>query len=106
MDAAVDETHTARLTLFGTRASFESYFGLRLGYGGSLANGRWDVWYELANHHLDGFSDNRDDLLQHQLRASHDTQIGDGWDLSLTADATAWDEEGALAIGIYLQRRF
>ena len=70
------------------------------------SNGRWDVWYELANHHLDGFSDNRDDLLQHQLRASHDTQIGDGWDLSLTADATAWDEEGALAIGIYLQRRF
>ena len=84
--------------------SFSSLVGFRAGCRGSGEGGFWDLMYELANHHLDGFSDNRDDLLQHRFRASRDVRLGPDWNLSLTADATAWDEEGALTIGMYLQR--
>lgn len=94
------------LTAFGSLAAYENLLGLRVALGRSSATGRWDLLYEIANHHLEGRLSNADDLVQHRLRASWATDLGDGWNLAVDTDVTLWDDDLALALGFFVQRRF
>jgi hypothetical protein len=75
-------------------------------YGREIGRGRWDLLYELAGHHLDGFADERDDLLQNRLRGSRVFDLAGGWRFSPYVEADYWDEELAWSLGFWLQRRF
>lgn len=95
------------VSAFGVSGDFESVLGSRFEYGRYLsAAGRWDLSYEIANHRRDGFSSDRDDILQHRLRASFDLNFWSGWLLSLYGQGTHWDSETYLSTGFYLQRTF
>ncbi len=80
--------------------------GGRLAYGESLESGRWDVLYEYANHHQNGFDPDNDDLPQHRVRASRDFFWGSGWILSTYVQGLLWDENGGVTLGFYLQKSF
>ncbi|MBL8727393.1 MAG: hypothetical protein JNM25_03105 [Planctomycetes bacterium] len=83
-----------------------SQIGARLDHGGPFAGGRLDLLYELGFVHHDDFPANRDDLVQHRLALLFSGDLGGGWDGLIHADATLWDNELSLALGIYLQRHF
>jgi hypothetical protein len=94
------------LAVFQVQGLSSSQFGVRVDHGGPFAGGRLDALYELAFVHHEGFPDDRDDLLQHRLGVLFSGDIGGGWDCLLRADATLWDDEFSLGLGIYLQRHF
>jgi hypothetical protein len=64
------------------------------------------VGYEYGNHHLDGFSNENDDLPQHRVRASLEALLSSGWSVSTYSDAFQWDDELGFAVGLYLQKGF
>jgi hypothetical protein len=68
-------------------------------------NGRWDALYEIANHHFDGFTANRDDLLQHRVYATQTFDFAP-WNLTAHAGAHLWDDDTAWSVGLYAQRSF
>ncbi|MBX3462247.1 MAG: hypothetical protein KF830_03680 [Planctomycetes bacterium] len=83
-----------------------SQVGVRVEHGAPFAGGRLDALYELGFVHHEGFPADRDDLLQHRLGLLFAGDVGGGWDGQLRVDATLWDEELSLALGIFLQRHF
>jgi len=93
------------LTGFVTTGRFENQVGGRISYGRSGRQGRWDVMYEIANHHLD-FPNDRDDLIQHRLRAGGSIDLDAGWDVSLHVQAIFYDEELDWSVGFSFQKRF
>lgn len=93
-------------TLFANTNEFEQLAGARLAYGRTSGNLRWDVFYEVSFHHFDGFDDDRDDLIQHRLRASGTLLTASGWDVLAYAEASVYDEEVAGTIGFSFQRRY
>ena len=104
-DLLLNDSRTG-VVLFGSRGRFDSVGGLRVVLGRELRRGRWDVLYELAHHHQDGFTDDRDDLLQNRLRGSRLFPLRGGWTLSPYAELDYWDQELAWSLGFWLQRRF
>jgi hypothetical protein len=100
------ERSRTSLALFAARGSFTTLAGVRVVYGREIGRGRWDLLYELAGHHLDGFADERDDLLQNRLRGSRVFDLAGGWRFSPYVEADYWDEELAWSLGFWLQRRF
>ena len=95
----------AEITLFGALAQFESLAGVRLAYGRTVGTGRWDVFYEIGNHHQKGFPADRDDIVQQRLRASGSFVHSSGWDVSIYVEGVLWDEF-SWSVGFYLQKRF
>jgi hypothetical protein len=91
---------------FVVQGSESSQIGVRLDHGGPFAAGRLDLLYELGFVHHESFPANRDDLVQHRLALLFSGDLGGGWDGLIHADATLWDDELSLALGIYLQRHF
>ena len=104
-DLLLNDSRTG-LVLFGARGRFDTVGGLRVVLSRELKRGRWDVLYELAHHHQDGFSDDRDDLLQNRLRGSRLFPLRSGWTLSPYVEADYWDQELAWSFGFWLRRRF
>jgi hypothetical protein len=96
----------AFLSVFGTLGRFEDAFGVRGGVGRTLGRGRWDVFYEVSIHHLEGVDDDRDDLFQHRVRASGSVSLAPLWDLSAHAEGVLWDTEFTWSIGVSVQKRF
>jgi len=94
------------LAVFLVEGQDRSQFGARLDHGGPFASGRLDVLYEVGLVHHESFPDDRDDLLQHRVALLFTGDLGFGWDGLIHADATLWDEELSLGLGIYLQRHF
>ncbi|MEZ5963611.1 MAG: hypothetical protein R3F56_07170 [Planctomycetota bacterium] len=94
------------VTVWGNAGRFGSSLGGRVTLGRTTDDGSWDVMYELANHHFDGFSANRDDLLQHRLYATRTFELGSGWHATAHAGAHFWDSDRAWSLGAYLQRSF
>jgi hypothetical protein len=94
------------LTAFQVQGLSSSQFGLRVDHGGDFAFGRVDLLYELGFVHHEGFPGAIDDLLQHRLGGMWTTSFADRWSGSLHADATLWDEELSLGLGLWLQRSF
>jgi len=104
-DLLVRDT-TTDLTVFGTLGDFQNVVGGRLDWNHQAAGGRWNLYYELTNQHFDGFTNDRDDLLQHRGGLSRDWWMGSGWTFSLWSEAIYYDEEGSLRAGFALQRSF
>jgi hypothetical protein len=96
----------ASLAVFVSFAQFEDASGIRATYGRQEGRGRWDLFYEISEHHLTGFPNDRDDLLQHRIRASGSLMTGSGMDLSLFAEGLLWDIEFSWSLGFSFQRRF
>jgi hypothetical protein len=94
------------LTAFATLGRFATVLGGRLSYGRFTENGRWDVYYELAHHHLRRYADDADDLFQHRLGAIRSFSVSGGFDVSLHADVHLWDEELAWTIGFQVHKSF
>ncbi len=94
------------ITLFSTRGQFSLVVGGRVSIDRTTQDGTWRLFYEVANHHRDGFSSAIDDLIQHRLRASRDGLLRSGWSYSVYAEVLPWDEEGALSVGGYFQKSF
>ncbi len=94
------------LRVFGSLGSFESIVGARITLGRNTDDGRWDLLYEFANHHLDGRDDDADDLLQHRFRGSRSFYLESGWSLSFHGDAVLWDDDIAWSAGFHVQRAF
>ena len=94
------------VTLFGAKGEFSNVAGARFSVGRWLENGRWDAFYEIADMHQLGFSDDRDDILQHRLRGSRDFELGRGWRISLYGEGRLWDDEDSWSLGGYLQKTF
>ena len=97
---------TASITGIVNFAEFENVFGGRVTYGQSLKTGRWDVLYEIANHHLLGFPSDRDDMLQQRFRLSGSYYTKTNWDFSAYAQFIYWDEEFTWTLGFSWQKRF
>jgi hypothetical protein len=94
------------LTGFATRGRFTDTVGARLSFGRYTTFGYWNLEYEWALNHIDGFNANNDDLPQHRVRASREFHGPSGWSLSGHAEAGLWDDETSFAVGIYLQKSF
>ena len=71
-----------------------------------MARGWWTLGLESALHEQDGFIGEQEELWQHVLRGSYDTELGDSWDLSLWGDQRFGDEQQATTVGFSLRRRF
>jgi hypothetical protein len=100
------EGSSASLTLFATEAQFSNVLGARAGYGRTLDGGRWDLFYEIANHHLAGQPADRDDLVQHRIRGSRAFYSLMGWSLTADAELRLWDDEVAWVVGGQMHRSF
>lgn len=94
------------LVLFGSLGEFTSVAGVRVELGRSVSDGRWDLLYEFANHHLAGRPPDGDDLLQHRLRASRSFAFDSGWNLAFHGDLVLWDDDFAYGLGFFVQRSF
>lgn len=94
------------VTVFGNAGRFGSTVGARVTFGRVTDGGSYDVFYELANHHFDGFRADSDDLLQHRLYAMRTFDMQSGWSVTAHAGAQFWDSDNAWSAGGYLQRSF
>jgi hypothetical protein len=94
------------LSVFGTRGRFETLLGARALVGRATQNGRWSLVYETIGHHLEGFTEDNDDLPQQRLRAEREFHNVEGWTLAVHVEGQAWDDDHALLGGVYLQKGF
>jgi len=103
---AVLERDHLDVTLFGSAGRFGSTAGGRVTFGRTTDTGSYELTYELANHHFDGFTSDRDDLLQHRVYATRTFDFASGWSLATHGGATFWDQDSAWSLGMFLQRFF
>lgn len=94
------------VTAFGSAGDFGSQLGARVTYGRATDNGRWDALYEVSNFHYNGFTAERDDLLQHRVFGSRSFALDAAWFLTLQGGAQLFDSDTAWSAGFYLQRSF
>jgi hypothetical protein len=94
------------VTLFGTLGEFANVAGLRLTLGRTTTSGRWDLFYEFANHHLLERDADSDDLQQHRLRFSQAFFLGAGWNASLHGEGLLYDQDLSWSAGFHLQKSF
>ncbi|MEM7305622.1 MAG: hypothetical protein AAF682_03075 [Planctomycetota bacterium] len=94
------------VTLYFTRGAFSVDGGLRLAYGRALDNGRWDLFYQVADNHQDDFSHESDDLWEHALRGTRAFYLGNGWNVSVDGETRYWDEELSYSVSLYVQKNF
>jgi hypothetical protein len=104
-DVFLDGSRTD-ITFFGSMGRFTSVVGARLSFGRYSDDGYWNVFYEAANHHQDGFPSDRDDLPQHRVLASKSLFLQGGFDVSLQAAGIVLDGEVSSSIGFFFQRRY
>ena len=87
-------------------AKFEDIYGGRVTVGWSNDRYSWDFLYEVTWRHLEGFPDDRDDLIQHWIRVSGGVHVWKTWDLNWYAQLILYDEENSWSVGVNLQKRF
>ena len=92
--------------LFTQDGSFSSVVGGRVTATKATGENYWNVAWEIADYEQDGFGGSQETLLQQDVRIGWDRAFSSGWSLSLTADQRFGDEQDALTLGFFLQRRF
>lgn len=106
LDDLLGDSSFVDLVGFETRGRFSNAIGGRASFGLRGEHGSWRADYEFAQNHLDGFSDDNDDLPQHRVRLSGDHHTASGWSVSGHVDVNVWDSENSVAAGFYVQRSF
>lgn len=94
------------LELFRNEGQYTDVLGGRVGLGLSTDVGSFDVAWELGQFDQVDFYGTKENLDQHRLRAAWDLDLAKDLDLSLFAENRFGDEQDALTVGFYLQRRF
>jgi len=100
------EDSTLDFTGFGTLGQFTSVVGGRVSYGGFVKHGRWDLFYEIANHHHDGFMTDIEDDVQHRVHASRSFYFPSGWTISAQGGVFVIDEDLGWSFGLFVQKSF
>lgn len=96
----------ADVTAFATRGDYEALVGARVSFGRATPSGSWDVAYEITGRREDGFSNDRDDIVQHRVRFGVNLYEVFGCTLSFYGQMNFFDDEAAISSGFYLQRTF
>ncbi len=85
---------------------FVDVLGLRGGAGLVAGSTQADVFYELANHRVEGFSADSDEIPQHRARASVAWRPAPSWSASLYLEGIDRDTDRSAALGVFLQWLF
>ncbi len=88
------------------QGKFSSVVGLRGTYALSRPEGTWTALAEFSDRFQDGFDADVDEILQHRLRGSFETELGSGWRLSLYGEGRNFDDALSASAGFYLQRNY
>ena len=94
------------ISFYGGSAATVNTMGGRIHYSVPSASGTWNWYYDLSLRHNKDIADDRDEWLQHRLRASHDFKIFGDWESHIYTEARLWDTEFSWSVGIFLQRSF
>ena len=94
------------LTVFGSVAKFSTVGGGRIVHSRQYENIHWDLLYEAANHHQNGFQSGTDDILQHRFRISRSAYYDSGWSITTFAEGRVWDENLSWSLALQLQKSF
>ena len=94
------------LELFNSDGKFSKTSGARLSADKRFGVGSGRLSWNVSSNEQNNFIGGQEDLLQHSLRASFDTNLGSQLSLSLFADTRFGDEQDSMTIGFYLQRAF
>jgi hypothetical protein len=96
----------ADITAFIDRGQFATTIGGRASYARYLTKGRFEVLYEVANHHQFDFADNVNDIVQHRARVTGAYYVGKDWDVSGYVEIQLYDEEFSWSFGFTVQKQF
>jgi hypothetical protein len=100
----IQERSLTDVTLFANTGEFASVIGVRADWVRELDDGRWNVLYEIANHHEQGYPNDIDDLLQQRLRASRTFYQLLGSEVTLHGELRTWDDELSWTLGFFFRR--
>lgn len=92
--------------LFAVDGRFVEMLGARAGLGWVAGRAQGDLLYEFANHTLEGFSAENDELPQHRVRASLGWQPAPAYSASLYVEGIDRDTDRSAALGVFLQWLF
>jgi len=96
----------ARWTAFLVQGKFSTIAGVRGSYALRRPEGTWTALAEFTNRYEEGFASDVDEILQHRLRGSFDSELGSGWRLSLYGEGRSFDDALSATLGFYLQRYY
>lgn len=94
------------LTLYRNDGQLTDVEGLRLGLDQDTTAGSLWAGYELSRFTLADAQGDLDTRTRHSLRLALDRTLGRDWSLSLFGENHFGDDQDALTLGLYLQRRF
>lgn len=94
------------ISLYGGAQATVNSVGARINYTVPSPSGSWNWYYDISFRHSLDIADDRDDWLQHRLRASHDLRIFGDWETYVYSEARLWDLEFSWSIGFFLQKSF
>ncbi len=92
--------------VFADTAEFEAVLGARCAFSAEVTDGRWDLFYEISRHHITGAASDRDDLMQHRVRAARTLYRTLGCELELHAQLQVWGDDLAWDLGFTFQKKF
>ncbi len=93
-------------TLYRTDGQLVDVDGLRCGVDQATSVGSWWAGYELSNVSLADAQGAEERQTRHSLRLRWDRTLGRDWSLSVYGEDHFGDDQDALVLGLYLQRRF
>ena len=92
--------------VFVNDGSFSSVVGGRVTATKATGENYWNLAWEVAEYQQNGFAGSQENLLQQDLRLGWDRYFQSGWNVSVSADQRFGDEQNALSLGFFVQRRF
>lgn len=92
--------------VFADTAEFAAIVGARGSVSAEVTDGRWDLFYEISRHHITGAASDRDDLMQHRVRAARTFYRLGGCELELHAQMQVWGDDLAWDLGFTFQKKF
>ena len=92
--------------IFSNDGAFSSATGGRVTATKASGRNYWNLSWEIAEYRQSGFAGSQENLLQQDVRLGWDRTFESGWNVSVSADQRFGDEQNALSLGFFLQRRF
>ena len=93
-------------TLYRTDGQLVDVDGLRCGVDQATSVGAWWLGYELSRARLADAQGQEERQTRHSVRLRWDRSLGRDWSLSVFGEDHFGDDQDALVLGLFLQRRF